>query len=128
MVAFVGTGVAGLIVDIGVYALASLAFPPMGARIVSIAVAITATWWINRRHTFRPCTEKSLRREYVQYVLSSLVGAGVNYGAFLLLLSLLPALRGAEYIGICLSSALAATVNFLLYKHLVFASSGRGRS
>lgn len=118
---FLLVGVIGFLADSGAYALASVWLPPSGARIVSIWLAIDVTWLLNRRFAFVPSMEKSLLAEYAHYLLSSLCGATVNYLTFLALLTLLPIGGAMEYAVIFFSSAVAAAVNFLLYKHVVFA-------
>lgn len=121
--AFLIIGVVGLAVDMLAYACLALWLPASAARFASILIAISATWLLNRTFTFVSSTQKSILAEYVQYYLSSLCGAAVNYGAFLVLLWGLPTYSGSDYLAIFLSSAIAASVNFLLYKHLVFAKT-----
>lgn len=118
---FLAVGCVGFATDSGAYALASLFLPPVGARACSIWLAIGVTWGLNRRFAFTPPAEKSLLREYLHYLLSSLCGAVVNYLSFLGLLAVLQVEGVMEYAAIFASSAIAAAVNFLLYKHVVFA-------
>ncbi len=121
IIIFLLVGVIGFLADSGIYALASLILPPSVARLCSIWVAIGVTWILNRQFAFTPTGKKSLLVEYTHYLLSSLCGAAVNYLVFLVLLAVLDIQGVFEYAAIFASSAVAACVNFLLYKKVVFA-------
>ncbi len=123
--AFLIVGLIGMGVDMLAYAFFVQWLPASGARFTSIMMAISTTWLLNRRFSFASSAHKSILSEYVQYYLSSLCGAVVNYGSFLLLIWMLPTYKATDYAGIFLSSAIAASVNFLLYKHVVFAKPRR---
>ena len=117
---FLIIGLIGLGVDMATFALFDLIAADALARIGSIAVAMTVTWQLNRRNTFDARHHKPILREYTEYVAASLFGASVNYGSYLALNSLIPAFLLSDYVFIGISSVVAAFVNFMLYKKVVF--------
>jgi putative flippase GtrA len=117
---FAMVGATGFLVDVGVLYLLA---PRMGwyvARVLSFLAAATATWLCNRHFTFSDRESgSSLAREYVHYMLTMLVGASVNYAAYVLTLRwldgpLVPAL------GVAIGSCAGLAINFLAARHLIF--------
>lgn len=90
---FALVGAAGYVVDVAVLALAAkvLGFDPYGARILSIAVAMTATWTGNRYFTFAQRRARgsigAIAREGLTFAGANMVGAGVNYAVYALLVA-----------------------------------------
>ncbi|HMQ58571.1 MAG TPA: GtrA family protein, partial [Rhizobiaceae bacterium] len=73
-------GVTGLAVDAAVLALllASTPLGPFGSRVIAIAVALTATFWINRTLAFGPGS-RGVAVEGARYSGVGLTGAVLNY-------------------------------------------------
>ena len=86
---FCGVGTIGFIVDAGLLtALVKLLdLNPYVARVLSITVAITATWALNRSFTFATPNKMSLN-EWGKYGAINTIGAGLNYGVFCIVLML----------------------------------------
>ena len=117
---FLIIGLGGLTVDLVTYAILINILPPSFARIGSIVIAMTFTWLCNRTFTFEKPEHKSIGREYSEYVVSSMAGALTNYVVFLVLANLITPHGWFAYVNIAISSVIAAAVNFVLYKFVVF--------
>lgn len=96
---FAMTGGIGFVVDIGVLTLLTndhffIDMNAYVARIFAILVAMTTTWLINRRFTFKVHGKVTDRRELVaeggRYGLVAVSAAIVNYGVYALTLYSLP--------------------------------------
>jgi putative flippase GtrA len=120
---FAFAGTVGFLVDAGVLQLLVSVFgaPVYGARVVSFLTAVTATWLINRRFTFREQEPGPPRlSEWLRYLGSSLVGGATNYGAFALAIAGSPYIRAHLIIGVAIGSLAGMVVNYLLYSKFVF--------
>lgn len=114
-------GVGGFLVDGGVVQL--LAFCGVnlyGARVVSFLLAATATWALNRHFTFRLSGTKVDHREWVRYVMTTSLGAFINYGVYVLCLRFWPLTHIWPVLGVAAGSAIALGFNFLASKYLIF--------
>lgn len=120
---FAFAGTVGFLVDAGVLQLlvSLLHAPVYGARVVSFLAAVTATWLINRRFTFRE-TEPGPPRlsEWLRYLGSSLVGGATNYAAFAVSIASSPWIRAHLIVGVAIGSLAGMVVNYLLYSRFVF--------
>jgi putative flippase GtrA len=120
---FCVVGAIGFVVDVAVlYALSGM----LGwyvARVASFLCAATATWALNRRHTFAAnataTSSAVVWRQYLSYLLSMLGGGGVNYLAYWLVLQFSES-RQAPLLGVALGSVAGLVVNYALARHLVF--------
>jgi putative flippase GtrA len=112
-------GIAGLFVDTGVLWLARLG--GMGnydGRVVSFIAAATATYLLNRAFTFRHAGGGL--RQWLVYLALMVVGFTFNYGAYVLCLALVPALRDFPYPAVAVGAVAGMGVNFLSARYLVF--------
>lgn len=119
---FVVAGSVGFIVDAAVLQLVvNAGLGPYSGRIISYLVAATATWWLNRRYTFRsPSSGRELPREWLRYVLANAVGGGVNYLVYALAVAQWSLVRDHLVVGVALGSIAGLGVNFIANKHWVF--------
>jgi putative flippase GtrA len=96
IVKFAVTGGIGFTVDIGLLTLQTAVFDinPYTARLLAIAVAMTTTWLVNRRFTFKVHEQvtdaKAVVAEGGRYVLVAVGAALVNYGIYAGALQVLP--------------------------------------
>jgi putative flippase GtrA len=120
-VRFCIVGALGFFVDAGVLqALVSgAAANPYAARLVSFLAAATATWWLNRRYTFK-VTHRATRSEWARYVALMVLGAVVNYGAFAIAITWWELARAQPWIGVAIGSIAGLGINFLTSHRLVF--------
>ncbi|KQP41598.1 polysaccharide synthesis protein GtrA [Pseudorhodoferax sp. Leaf274] len=116
-------GALGFVVDVAVLYAASGLLGWYAARVLSFLCAATATWVVNRRHTFAdgpPVVGPwAMGRQYLLYLLSMLGGGAVNYLAYSLVLQLSDA-RYAPALGVAVGSGAGLVVNFLLARRVVF--------
>ncbi len=120
---FLAVGSIGFTVDAAIYHLVrAVELEPETARLVSLAFATAATWWLNRRFTFG-ATERRVAEEGLRYLTVTCVAQGVNYFVFLAIIDLLPTLPHIAAIG-C-SAALAAAFSFT--GHLFFSFAPRAK-
>jgi len=125
---FLLVGAVGFVVDAAVLLLLVdvAGMSRLWARIPSLLIAITATWWLHRHFTFAWAREVAAsKREWLRFVVANAVGNGLNLILYWVLIGLfgwriLPALAVA--------SVAAAGINYSMSARWVFrrASSIRG--
>ncbi len=81
---FVLAATVGFIIDAGVVTVLVrwFAWGAWQGRFVSFPLAVTATWWLNRRYAFRGTGRADRRVEYAAYWAIQLAGAVVNFGIY----------------------------------------------
>jgi putative flippase GtrA len=123
---FVVVGALGFAVDGGILsALIHLyAWSHVSARAVSFAVAVTVTWYCNRRWVFAATNDRA--REYGTYLGVQAVGALINLGTYLLLIALFTPLARVPLIPFAAGSALALLFNYSGASKWVFADRVKG--
>ena len=126
---FCVVGVSGTLVDLVVLYASAPFFGWYGARLLSFFVAATSTWGLNRRFTFAADVNSAGRaderlasggwREYLRYLLSMLLGGGVNYTVYAVVVLHVP-VSGAPLLGVALGSGAGLLFNYLAARHFVF--------
>jgi putative flippase GtrA len=121
---FAAVGGLGFAVDGGLLALLfhGLGVDPHGARAVSFTCAVTVTWWLNRRLTFRDRRAEGAgeRREYLRYIGVQILGALANLAVYSALLAT-TAFFAAQPVGALAVGAVAGlAVNYSLSLLVVF--------
>jgi len=94
---------------------------PWQARICSFLPAVLVTWLLNRRHTF---AGRGLRRapaEAIAYVAIQTIGAGINFGTFILFLAWMPQLRTLAFVPLAVGSAVALFFNYTTSSLLLYS-------
>jgi putative flippase GtrA len=117
---FCAVGAVGFAVDAGVL-MALLALYPdalIGARLVSILVALTLTWALNRRHTFGSRDPKMFV-EWSRFAGVNGLGAILNFAVYSALLYTFPGTPPLA--ALAAGSALALAFNYLGSRRFVFA-------
>lgn len=109
---FCAVGGFGFAVDAGVLlALTALAgADPMIARLVSVSVAVTATWAIHRGFTFRS-TDPGRLGEWGRFATVNLVGAAINVAVYGAVLAVAP--ETLPLVALAAGSAVALAANYL---------------
>jgi putative flippase GtrA len=112
-------GATGFVVDAAVLELLMRTTPlgPFLSRAIAIAVAITATWLLNRKFTFG-ASRHSVLGEGVRYGSVGLTSAVLNYLVYSALLVVFPALSPLE--ALVLASIIATGFSFFAYSRFVF--------
>jgi putative flippase GtrA len=121
---FAVVGTVGFLVDAGVLSLAVAAagMGPYIARVLSFAVAATATWYLNRRYTF-PTAERSasLFRQWSRFIVVNALGACLNFGVYAGLVATVPLARNYLVLAVAAGSIAGLALNFTLSRLFVFA-------
>lgn len=119
IVRFVFAGGIGFVADAVVLAmlLATTPLGPFGARLISIGVALTTTWLLNRHLTFEPSSRR-VAVEGARYGGVGIATSMVNYLAYSLILLAVPAMPPLLALGV--ASLVAMTLSFLGYSRFVF--------
>jgi putative flippase GtrA len=109
----------GFVVDAGMLMLLLhfTTLGPYGARAISIAAAMLATWVLNHTFTFEH-TGRSLAVEGFRYGSVGLTSALLNYAIYTALLVSIPILR--PVVAVVLASASATAFSFFGYSRFVF--------
>ncbi len=113
---FLQVGALGFAIDAGLLWLLvyPLDMPPILSRGISFVVTIAITFVLNARYTFSARVRESSKS---RYVLIQLVGAGLNFFTYSLLV--LNALLGPLW-SLVVGSALASAHNFFMMRRFVF--------
>jgi putative flippase GtrA len=121
---FIVVGSIGFMLDAGTTeGLVAGGLHPLVARVAAVAIAVPATFLLNRRFTF-PSRAKGQDRlmEFGRYIVANGAALGVNYGVFALILAIAPATRPA--LAVAVGSLVAMIVSLVGYGRFVFR---RGR-
>jgi len=117
---FALVGAVGFVVDaLVLYAiLAVFAHAVLAARVPSFLVAATVTWWLHRAFTFAHGDHDApMLRQWIAFVITNAAGNALNiivYGVLVTLAGFTP------IVALAIASIIAAAVNYLSSRHLVF--------
>jgi putative flippase GtrA len=116
---FALVGGIGFIADAGALALLLRMSPlgPLAARVISIGLALTATWILNRTFTFQP-SRRGLALEGARYGGVGIATSLLNYLVYSALLLAVPAT--SPLAALAVASLVAMALSFLGYARLVF--------
>ena len=119
---FVVAATVGFIIDAGVVTalVRGLAWGPWEGRFVSFPLAVTATWWLNRRYAFRGTGGRDRRIEYAAYWAIQLAGAAANFGIYGLCLHAVPVLAGFPFVPVAIGGLAAMFFNFAVARSTVY--------
>ncbi len=122
---FVLAATVGFVIDAGVVTtlVRWLAWGPWQGRFVSFPLAVTATWWLNRRHAFRDTRRGDSRVEYAAYWAIQLAGAVVNFGIYGLCLDLAPPLAALPFVPVAIGGLAAMLFNFAVARSTVYRAT-----
>jgi len=116
---FGGVGVLGFLVNAGLVEALARDLGPGPAQLLAFPVAATATWWLNRRFTFR-ASGKVWHREWLLYLAANGLGWLANNGTYFLAIALHPPAHRHPALAVAAGSLAGMTFNFLLSRRLVF--------
>ena len=120
---FVVVGAIGFLVDAGILTalMTGAGFGHYGARAISFTIAVTTTWYLNRRWVFARGAVPVSGREYTSYLLVQVIGAVINLSVFVAAIELVPRLSGTPVIPLALGAAIAVIFNFGASSLFVFS-------
>lgn len=123
---FALVGGLGFIVDATVLTLlvTGLGYGLYVSRAISFALAVTATWLLNRRWVFDAGAPTG--REYSGYFVVQFIGAVINLGVYVLVIEFVPSLAAIPVIPLACGSAVALIANFILARRYVFRRTTPG--
>lgn len=122
-------GGAGYLVDLAVLAFATeqLGFDAFRGRVISIAVAMTATWLGNRYFTFAERRARgslsAIAQEGLKFAGANLIGACVSYGVYAVLVAYAAPPFGNQYLAQIFGVLAGLVFNFTLSRVLVFVKA-----
>jgi putative flippase GtrA len=129
---FGAVGLVGLVVDVSIFNLLRLGFfghdpavsGPLGAKTISVSLAVVVTWVGNRYWTFRAQRRKNFVLELLEFSAVAVLGLGISLACVYVshyvfgFTSLLADNISTNVIGL----GLATAVRFLLYRQWVYGS------
>lgn len=123
---FLGVGGVGFLVDAGVltWLVTSQDWGLYPGRAVSFALAVTVTWYLNRRITFASHAAFDRGREYGHYLTTQIIGALINLGVYVSVIAVAPKLAAYPVIPLALGSTTALMFNFFAARVFVFKRRG----
>lgn len=124
---FAVAGLLGYMVDVLVTIMLNELVNPYIARIPGFVAAATATWLFNRNYTFGVNKSKyaSLWKEYLHYVGLMTIGLMVNYGIYVLAVTMLPTSIYKIPLSVALGSLAGMTVNYINSKKYIFNQNSK---
>jgi putative flippase GtrA len=130
---FGAVGLVGVVVDVGLFNVLrfdplgadTILNGPLGAKIVSVTVAVIVTWWGNRYWTFRHTKRKDILTEFAEFTGVAAAGLGISLACLYIshyvlgFQSILADNIATNVIGLTLSTAF----RFFAYRHWVFSAT-----
>ncbi|MBU2804312.1 GtrA family protein [Acidithiobacillus ferridurans] len=118
---FALTGIAGFVVDASiVWLLTQFRINAIIAQGIAFSVAVTVTWWLNRKYTFPNRADHRLLREWLRYVSANSFGAIVNNGIYVVLILTLSLMAHYPVLAVAAGSLAGLILNFTASRALVF--------
>jgi putative flippase GtrA len=119
---FVLVGAIGFLVDGGILTLLHSVFDVglLHARLVSFAVAVTVTWYLNRQHTFADKKDANAMDEWGRYAFVNTIGALLNLGVFLWLAYRFEILADWPIVPLAIAATIALAFNFFASRRFAF--------
>lgn len=97
---------------------------PVAARVVSVLLAITLSWALNRHFTFHASAERRGWRELLGFGLSQLPGACANALVSVLAFKYLMFAQGNPWLSVACGSVAGLVLNFAMANFFVFKKAG----
>ena len=119
---FVCIGGIGFLIDGGLLSLLTeiAHLSPYISRSISFPIAVSVTWYLNRRITFFSNASIIKTTEYTRYFVIQIVGACINLGTFGLLLKYIPSFAIHPILPFSVGAFVAMIFNFLGAQYFVF--------
>jgi putative flippase GtrA len=122
LLTFAFVGGIGFIVDAAVLTLLAngLGWDPYTARLLSFAIAVTVTWYLNRHWTFSGQASSKTKVEYARYFTVQSIGALINLGIYGICLETSPLMAKYPVLALAVGSVTAMFFNFYASRYFVF--------
>lgn len=121
---FLLVGVIGFVVDAVILTLLMSVFEydHYTSRACSFTVAVTVTWYLNRRWVFDRKRMPISGREYSAYLLVQIIGAVINLAVFVLVIEFVPGLLQIPVVPLAIGAVAGLLFNFTASSMFVFNS------
>jgi putative flippase GtrA len=124
----VAVSLAGFAIDAALlHLIMAWGLEPAWARVVSLVLAMQATFAVNRRHVFGHTGRWSLHRQWWSYMLSNGFGNFCNYWIFVTLVSLHWRPISTPLLAMTAGALIAWMINYAAARFWVFAHDRRSR-
>jgi len=110
-------GSLGFLVDFFLFVALQKILPDVPARLIALTGSTTLVWWLNRRHTFLS-TDPQWLREFGRFILTRILGMGINAAVSLTLLWEFP--QAGRLAAVAAGTLAALMVNYLTSKHWAY--------
>lgn len=120
--AFVVVGGIGFIVDAGILAILvhGYGWGDYTARGISFAVAVTVTWYLNRRFVFTAGQTANRKSEYTRYLAVQGTGMAINFLVYSLCIATNELMDTWPVLALAVGSAVALIFNYVGARLFVF--------
>jgi putative flippase GtrA len=124
---FAVVGAIGFLIDASILTLlmTGVGLDHYTARAISFTVAVTSTWYLNRRWVFDRQSVKMSGREYATYVIVQIVGAMINLLVFVAAIEFIENLRNIPVIPLAMGAGVALLFNYGASSRFVFDESSQ---
>ena len=123
---YVAVGGSGFFVDVSCYYLLQwLGLDHRIARAISFWPAATWNWALNRRTTFGDRKRRPRRRQWLEYIVTSLLGFSISWGIYTSLTSYLPWFDTWRLSAVIIGVTVASAFNFIVFSVFVFSEKRR---
>jgi len=122
---FIVVGAIGFLIDAGILTLLMTGFglDHYSARAISFTVAVTFTWYMNRRWVFEKSAVSMSGREYSSYLVVQAIGAVINLSVFVVIIERVPSLTNMPVLPLAVGAVAALLFNFSASSRFVFSES-----
>ena len=119
---FLVVGAVGFVIDATILAVLvhSYGWGDYSARLVSFAVAVSATWLLNRRYVFAVGKTANKRSEYTRYLMVQGTGMLINFLVYSLCIASSETMDRWPVLALAVGSIVALFFNFAGSRVLVF--------
>ena len=127
---FAIVGIIGFLIDAGILTVLMVGYgvDHYTARAASFTVAVTVTWYLNRRWVFDRAAVPMRGSEYSAYLVVQVIGALINVVIFVLVIELVPGLKEIPVIPLAIGAAAGLLFNFTASSLLVFPTPANQKS
>ena len=124
---FAVVGAIGFLIDASILTLlmTGVGLDHYTARAISFTLAVTSTWYMNRRWVFDRQSVKMSGREYATYVIVQIVGAMINLLVFVAAIEFIENLRNIPVIPLAMGAGVALLFNYGASSRFVFDESSQ---
>lgn len=119
---FLAVGGSGFIIDVTVYYLLQLlGVEHRLARAISFWPAVTSNWFLNRTTTFSERGRRPRLRQWLEFVVSCLIGFSVSWGSYFILTTFTEFFDQYRLLALLLGAAVGAVFNFTAASLFVYS-------